>query len=145
LPCVTGRRTAKKKATNGAGAKRRVTAFAVRRKKNAQQSLAFVVRHSPKRATITSLCRAPPLKVHGNHCPLPCATIKNAWQTLSKKIKNPKAPVQRGMLTCLHLSLYIQIKKEQTITAQITWAMMYPKRIKCKRKHIVFHKIEESN
>jgi hypothetical protein len=37
LPCVTGRSTAKK-ATDGAGAKQCVTAFAVRRQKNARQS-----------------------------------------------------------------------------------------------------------
>jgi hypothetical protein len=56
-----------KKAPNGAGAKRRVTSFAVRRKKNTRQSLAFAVRHHYKSTAITALCRAPPSKTHGKH------------------------------------------------------------------------------
>jgi hypothetical protein len=58
LPCITGRRTAKK-ATDGAKAKQRVTAFAMRRQKNARQLLAFAARHNLKRTAITGLCRAP--------------------------------------------------------------------------------------
>jgi hypothetical protein len=50
----------KKKATDGAGAKRHVTVFAVRQQKNAWQSLAFAVRHSLTRTAITYLCRVPP-------------------------------------------------------------------------------------
>jgi hypothetical protein len=84
VPCVFSRRTVKK-ATDGAGVKRRVTIFAVRRKKNARQSRTFAVRHSPKRTAITALCRAPPLKAHSKHRPLPRAAIKNARQTFSKK------------------------------------------------------------
>jgi hypothetical protein len=44
-----------KKATDVTGAKRRVTAFAVRQHKNARQSLAFAVRHSLTRTAITYL------------------------------------------------------------------------------------------
>jgi hypothetical protein len=60
LPCVTERHTTKK-ATDGAGAKRRVTVFVVRRKK--------------KHMAITGLCRAPEEKTHGNNRPLPCAIV----------------------------------------------------------------------
>jgi hypothetical protein len=48
-----GKAHGKKKATDGAGSKRRVTVFAVRRRK--------------KRTAISSLCRAPSLEAHGNH------------------------------------------------------------------------------
>jgi hypothetical protein len=75
----------KKKTTDGAEAKRRVTIFAVRRKENAWQSRTFAVHHGPKRTAITSLCRVPPLKAHGKYRPLPCAAVKNARQTFSKK------------------------------------------------------------
>jgi hypothetical protein len=56
-----------------------------------------------KRTAITSLCRAPPLKAHGNHCPLPCAAIKNAGQTFSKKIKKTQSPCSEGHVDMLAL------------------------------------------
>jgi hypothetical protein len=108
LCCASRGGTQQRKSTDGARTKRRFTAFAVHRQKNARQSLDSAVRHRLKRTAIISLCRAPPLKAHGNHCPLPCTSIKNARQTFSKRIKKeqwrrsrpprapPRPPPRRG-------------------------------------------------
>jgi hypothetical protein len=63
----------------------------------------FAVRLQEKRtANIGSLpCAC--LKTHGKQGPLPCATIKNARQTFSKKIKKPQSPCSEGHVDMLAL------------------------------------------
>jgi hypothetical protein len=108
LPCVTGRRPAKK-ATHGVGRKRRGRTFVVHRTKNAWQR--------------SYLCRAPQLKRTAKKLPLSCTGPRNhgkgtvpddgnsafvvrlhldARQTFSKKIKKPKPLPSRPRLECLH-------------------------------------------
>jgi hypothetical protein len=62
LPCVFPRRTAKK-ATNGTGAKRRGTPFAVRREKNARQTFVIGTAKLDARQRSVRLCA--PIKTHG--------------------------------------------------------------------------------
>jgi hypothetical protein len=79
LPCVFPRRTAKK-TTNGTGAKRRGTPFAVRREKTHGKHELFAVRLPEKRTANMGCLPCASLKTHDKHGSLPCACLENARQ-----------------------------------------------------------------